>query len=205
MLKLYSAPRTRSIRVAWLLEELGVEYELVSENFVPTKSEFFIQNTPTGKFPTIDDDGFIMFESGAIIQYLLDKYDDVSLIPASGTHQRGEFLQWMYFADATAFSPLGILVWLTVYRDDAMSHPQLIEDARHRASAGFDLLEKHLQNREWLVDEKFTAADIMVGFTLSAAKLLGIIDDDSILDQYLTRLQSRPAFAIAYEKTGGVG
>lgn len=84
MLKLYSAPRTRSIRIAWLLEEMGQPYELINSEFIPTSDEFFIQKTPTGKYPTIDDNGFVMFESGAIAEYLLEKYGDGSVYAACG-------------------------------------------------------------------------------------------------------------------------
>ncbi len=203
MLKLYSAPRTRSLRIAWLLEELAQPYEIIQSTFVPTTDKFFIQSTPTGKYPTIDDDGFIMFESGAIIEYLLEKFAPGSLMPPAGTREKGQCLQWMHFADATAFSPLGIVIWLSVYRDDAANHPALVEDARLRAKTGLQLLENHLADKTWLLEEQFTAADIMMGFTLMAASLLGIVDPDSNLSRYLDRLQARPALQIALTKTGG--
>ncbi len=208
MLKLYSAPRTRSIRVAWLLEEMQLPYELVSSTFIPTLSTFFIQNTPTGKFPTLDDDGAIMFESGAICEYLIEKYADespVPMAPAVGDPLRGEFLQWMHFADATAFSPLGIVIWLAVYRDDAAQNEHIIADATARAATGLKLLEDHLADRTYLLGETFSAADIMMVFTLMAAKLLGVIQEGSVLDTYLARLQQREAFGRAFEKTGGFG
>ena len=147
MLKLYAAPRTRSLRVAWLLEELGTEYEVILSDFVPTRSRFFIQQTPTGKFPTIDDDGFILFESGAIVEYLLEKHGETTLVPAPGSREKGEWLQWVHFADGTAFPPLGIVIWLAVYRDDADQHPALIEDARQRARTAFELLERQPADR----------------------------------------------------------
>jgi glutathione S-transferase len=204
-LKLYAAPRTRSLRVAWLLEELGAEYEVVLSTFQPTPTRFFIQATPTGKFPTIDDDGFILFESGAIIEYLLEKYGDATLIPPPGTREKGEWLQWMHFADATAFAPIGIVIWLSIYRDDAAQHPALIEDARQRAHSAFDLLAGRLADRPWILGERFSAADIMLGFTLLAARLLGIVAADSTLGRYLERLEARPAFRKALDKTGGFG
>jgi glutathione S-transferase len=204
-LKLYAAPRTRSLRVAWLLEELGVDYEVVLSAFQPTPTRFFIQATPTGKFPTIDDDGFILFESGAIIEYLLEKHADTTLVPPPGTREKGEWLQWLHFADATAFAPLGIVIWLTVYRDDAAAHSQLVADARQRASTAFEVLADRLAGREWILGDRFSAADIMLGFTLLAARLLGIVAADSTLGGYLQRLEARPAFQRALERTGGFG
>lgn len=203
MLKLYAAPRTRSLRVAWLLEEMEVDYEVVLSKLEPTKSQFFIQNTPTGKFPTIDDEGFILFESGAIIEYLLEKHGNTALVPPAGTHEKAEWLQWLHFADGTAFPPLGILIWLTVYRDDAAQHERLIEDARQRAGTAFSVLADRLEGRQWLLGERFTAADIMIGFTLLAARLLGVVAPESQLGSYLARLEARPAFQRAHERTGG--
>lgn len=205
MLKLYAAPRTRSLRVAWLLEEMGAPYDVVLCEFETTSNRFFIQKTPTGKFPTIDDDGFILFESGAIIEYLLEKHGDSSLMPPAGSREKAEWLQWMHFADGTAFPPLGIVIWLAIYRQDADRHGDLIEDAQQRAATAFGVLAEHLQGRQWLLGERFSAADIMVGFTLLAARMLGIVEADSELGRYLARLEARPALQRALERTGGFG
>lgn len=202
MLKLYSAPRTRSFRVAWLLEELEVDYELVQGEFKRTGSSFYIQQTPTGKFPTLDDDGFIMIESCAIAEYLMEKYGDHGLRPTKGTTQYGEYLQWMYFADATAFAPLGIVVWLTLYRDDAEENQELINDARERAGSGFQYLEQALENKTWLLGDHFTAADIMMSFTLMSAEALKILPAFPGLTAYLERLRAREKFDVAIAKTG---
>jgi glutathione S-transferase len=202
-LKLYAAPRTRSLRVAWLLEELGADYEVVLSEFQPTPTRFFIQATPTGKFPTLDDDGFVLFESGAIIEYLLEKHPDSALMPPAGTREKGEWLQWMHFADATAFAPLGIVIWLSIYRDDAAAHAELIADARQRAGTAFEVLANRLAGRHWILGDGFSAADIMLGFTLLAARLLGLADAGSPLGAYLARLEARPAFQRALERTGG--
>ena len=204
MITLYSAPRTRSIRIAWLLEEMQLDYRLVNGEFRRTSSEFFIQDTPTGKYPTLDDDGMVMFESGAIAEYLLEKYDAKGLAPAPGSDDRGEFLQWMYFADATAYSPLGIVAWLTLYRDDQEQNSEIIKDALNRARTGFQLLEDHLSKQAYVLTSGFSAADIMIAFTLLSAKALGALDEKSVLNDYLARLMARPAFQLAMKKTGNV-
>ncbi len=196
MIKLWFAPRTRSVRVAWLLEELAVPYELVRVDFIPTKDTFFAQATPTGKLPTIDDDGVIVSESGAILEYLLERYGDGRLAPAIGSRERGEFLQWMHFAEATAFSPIGIVVWMTLYRDDADRHPELLTDARERAARGLTVVEQALADRDYLVANEFSAADIMMGFTIAAAATTGVLDErHPKLQRYFERLVQRPALA----------
>lgn len=202
-LKLYAAPRTRSLRVAWLLEELGADYEVILSEFKPTRSQFFIQQTPSGKYPTIDDDGVVLFESGAIVEYLLERHPGSALVPAAGSPAKGEWLQWLHFAESTAFPPLGIVIWLAVYRDDAAEHPALIEDARRRAATAFEILERRMAGRQWVAGDAFSAADITLGFTLLAARLLGVIAADSHLGRYLERLEARPAYRRALDRTGG--
>ena len=102
MLTLYYAPRTRAVRVRWLLEELGVPHELRRVPFVPPTGGFFSQATPLGKFPVLVDGDVTIFESGAIVEYVLERYGQGRLAPAAGSPLRGPFLQWLHFAEATA-------------------------------------------------------------------------------------------------------
>lgn len=200
MIKLYFAPRTRSVRILWLLEELGLPYELERVEFLPPARRFFAQDTPTGKLPTIVDGDVVMCESGAIVEYVLERYGEGRLAPPVGSPERGAFLQWMHFAESTAFPPLGIVVWLSLYRQDP--DPDLLADARERAALGLDHLERELAGRSYLVGDEFTAADVMTGFTLGAARLLGVLDErHPNLGAYLSRLEARPAFqkALAVE------
>jgi glutathione S-transferase len=195
MIRLYFAPRTRSVRIAWLLEELALPYELERVQFQPTMRTFFAQATPLKKLPTIDDGGIVMSESGAIVEYILERYGRGRLAPAVDDPLRAQYLQWLHFAESTAFPPLGIVVWLTLYRTDADQHPDLVADARSRVKQTFDYVEAALGERSYLVGNAFTAADIMMGFTLAAARLLGLLDSEHPrLLAYLQRLEARPAY-----------
>jgi glutathione S-transferase len=107
MIKLYHAQFTRSIRILWLLEELGIPYKLATVAFKPPRHSFE-QDTPTGKFPAIEDDGLVLSESGAILEYLIEKYGKGRLAPAVGSPDRGPYLQWVHFAEATAFPPISL-------------------------------------------------------------------------------------------------
>jgi glutathione S-transferase len=196
MLKLYYAPRTRAARILWLLEELGLPYQLESVEFLPTSDTFFQQKTPTGKLPTIEDGDVVMCESGAIVEYILERYGQGRLAPAAGTPERAKFLQWLHYAESTAFPPLGIVVWLTRYRAEAGAGADdaLLADARGRAASGLEFLERELGAGPYLLGEAFSAADVMMGFTLIAARLLGVLDARfPVLGAYLDRLQQRPA------------
>lgn len=198
MIKLYFAPRTRAVRVAWLLEELKLPYQLERADFVPPAVRFFSQSTPTGKFPTLVDGDLVMCESGAIIETLLERYGEGRLAPAIGSAERPLYLQWFHFAESTAFPPLGIIVWLTRYRGEADSQGPLLADARSRAASGFDFLERNLADDGYVVGSEFSAADIMLGFTLAAGRSLGVLDERfPKTNAYFARLVARPAFQIA--------
>src|SRR5262249_41812120 len=110
MIVLYYAPRTRAVRIRWLLEELGLPYELRRVPFAAPQN-VFTQATPLGKFPVIEDGDVTIGESGAILEYVLERYGDGRLAPAIGSSLRGPFLQWVHFAESTAFPPLGTIVW----------------------------------------------------------------------------------------------
>jgi len=194
VLKLYFAPRTRAVRVRWLLEELELPYELQRVTFKRTAGQFFIQDTPTGKLPTLVDGDVVMAESGAIVQYILGRYGAGRLAPAQDSADWPAFLQWLHYAESTAFPPLGILVWLTLYRQDAAQHPALVDDARQRIATTLTRVEQALAGRSYLVGETFSAADIMMGFTLVAAAALGQLGPEfPSLRAYVERLQARPA------------
>ncbi len=198
MIQLYYAPGTRAVRVRWLLEELGVPYQLERVTFKPTSGKFFIQDTPTGKIPTLVEGETVMAESGAMIEYILEKHGLGRLMPAVESLLRARYLQWFHFAESTAFPPLGIYVWLTVYRQDASDHPELVSDARNRVTTTLQQVEDALVNRNFLLGAEFSAADVMMGFTLMAADRLGVLSEEhTTLRRYLQRLLTRPAFQLA--------
>ena len=204
MIKLWYAPLTRSIRVLWLLEELAVPYELERVEFEVPSSRFFAQDTPTGKLPTIEDDGLVLCESGAIVEYLVERYGEGRLAPSPGTPERGHYLQWIHMAESTVFPPVGILVWLSRYRSDGDEYAALQESTRARAEAGVQFVENELSSRQYLLGDDFSAADVMMGFSLVAARFMDVIDDRyPAVQAYLSRLEQRPAYREAVKIGGG--
>jgi glutathione S-transferase len=194
VIKLYHAPLSRSVRVLWLLEELGLPYELHAAPLEPPAPKPFAQNTPSGKVPTVEDDGVTIFESGAIVEYLLEKHGSQGLAPPVGSPLRGPFLQWVHFADATAFTGLGNIAWHTRFKGDAERVADALADYRMWAEAALDTLERTLRDREFLLGAEFSAADVMVGYTVLVAKAMGLVGEDHrAVDAYLARLTERPA------------
>lgn len=194
MLTLYFAPRTRAIRVRWLLEELELPHQLKRVPFqIPIRT--FGQQTPLGKLPVIEDGETVICESGAIVEYILERYGEGRLAPSIGAPKRGEFLQWVHFAESTAFAPVGVIVWHTLYKNNAADVALAIEGARERADDAFAFIDRALANRPYLLGDEFSAADIMMGFTLIAAQMLAVLDArHAHLPPYIARLQERPAF-----------
>jgi glutathione S-transferase len=196
MIRLWHSPRTRSARIYWLLEELGVPYELVTVEFTPPvpPAKPFLQRTPFGKLPALEDGDVTMFESGAILEYVVERYGRGRLAPAPGTPERAAFLQWVHFAEATAFPPLGNIAWHTFMRQDADRIPEAIADYRGWATAALDVLERALAGRDHLLGE-FSAADVMMGYTVACARWFGLLGDaHPNVGAYLARLEARPAF-----------
>jgi glutathione S-transferase len=192
MIKLYHASRTRSIRIVWLLEELGTPYELATVPFKPPRRSFE-QNTPAGKFPVIEDGALVMFESGAILEYLIERYGNGRLAPAIGSAERGPYLQWVHFAEATAFPPIGEVARHTFFLPETERVQTVAEDGRERAVKALDVLERALAGKQYLVGNQFSGADIMVGYSLLAARALGLIDPAHInVGAYWERLATRP-------------
>ena len=193
MLKIYHAPRTRSIRLLWLLEELGLPYAIEKVAFAP-KPQPFAQATPFGKVPALEDGAVKMFESGAMVEYVLERYGNGRLAPAIGHADRPAYLHWLHFSESTAFAPVSVVVWMKIYRQDAEQNAALIADAQVRAAVAFDFLEKHMGDHEYLLPGGFSAADIMMGFSLIASRTFGIIVVRfAKLDAYSKRLAARPA------------
>src|SRR5262249_21594370 len=122
------------------------------------------------------------------------------LAPPIGSSRRGEYLQWIHFAEGTAFPPLGVIIWHTLYAGDADKYPGVIESARARAQGGLDFAENALRGRPYIPGDDFSAADVMLAFTLGAARLLGVLDERyPALTSYLERLEARPAFRASVE------
>lgn len=197
MITLYHSPRTRSVRILWLLEELGLPYELVTIPFrrEHLRSPEYLKVHPLGRIPAIRDGELTMFESGAIVEYLLERYGQGRLTPPLGTPLRGLFLQWVYFAEATALPPLAEIAAHTFFKPEVERIPAVVADARARATGVIEVIEQALAGKPYLLGDEFSAADIMMGYSILLMKWFGVLTDACPnLVAYLGRLESRPAF-----------
>jgi glutathione S-transferase len=194
MIRLYHASRTRSVRIYWLLEELGLPYELETVAFAPSATPFS-QQIPVGKFPVIQDEGQTLFESGAILEYVLDRYDDGRLAPKPGAPLRGEFLQWVHFAEATLMPPLVEIYRHVILKPESQRIPSVVVEARARAVGLLRMPEKALDGKQYLLATGFSGADVMLGYSLHIAESFDLLSESfPNLSTYMDRLKTRSAF-----------
>jgi glutathione S-transferase len=203
LLKVYHAPNTRSIRVLWLLEELGAPYEKQTVEFDPKYllSPAHLAIHPLGKLPAIDDEGLVLNESGAIVQYILAKHAGSHLEPKLGTPTYGKYLQWLHFAEATFMPPMSQIIQHTFRKPEAERVPSVVVDAQEALKKVLTVLDGNLSGGKFICGEDFTAADIMLGYDLFLCKLIGVqFDNHDNIAGYYDKLATRPAFLKASAK-----
>jgi len=196
MLRLYFAPLTRSIRIKWLLEELGLAHEIIPRQFDRTPGAR--QDTPSGRYPVLCDGDTMLSESGAVVQYILEKYGQGRLQPAIGSAERAAYLYWFHYSEASAAVPINQYVGIAVYGGEADKYAEIVARARQSADRMLDCVEAAIAGHSFLVGDTLSGADIMMGFTLWSARMLKLLDarhPETL--RYFNELKSRPAFAKA--------
>ena len=197
MLTLFHSAQSRSVRPRWLLEELGVPYDVKRLNLQSgdQKTPEYLKINPNGAVPALVDGDVKLFESAAICEYLADKFPEKGLAPRVGTAARGYYYQWIHFAMSGLEPPLLTIFLHTVMKPEGERIPQLVAPAREQLKAALGVLEQALTGRTVLVGDDLTAADVLVGSTLAWAQMLGLIDASTpAIAAYMGRLMGRPAF-----------
>jgi glutathione S-transferase len=214
MLTVHHLENSRSQRILWLLEELGVDYEL--KRYGRDRQTYLappelLEVHPLGKAPVITDDGVTVAESGAIIEYLVGKYDDGRLCPDERTPERLAYTYWLHYAEGS-FTPL-MLLSLILSRIE--SAPLLVRpiakgiagkvresylDMNVERHLGF--MESTLAKSAWFCGERMTAADIQMSFALEAAEVRCDLSRYPHIAAFLERIRARPAYRSALDRGG---
>lgn len=194
MTTVYHAKNTRSMRVLWVLEELGVKAEIKSLPFPPSKLQpDYLAVNPTGTVPTLVDGSVRLTESMAICEYLAAKYES-SLLVGPGDPARTDFVQWLWYGESTLMTPLSRMATVGRLQRNGADIDAVLEDARGNAGVRLTALER-LEGRDFLVAGRLTLADISAGYPLH---LVGLFGMDRLLgprsSAYRERLRSRPAY-----------
>ncbi len=200
---LYHCSNARSLRALWCLEEMELDYELVNLPFPPRVfAKEYKEINPLGTIPFLVDGETKMTESSGICHYLTQRYGPTDLAVAVDDPDYGSFLNWLYFSDATLTFPQTLVLRYTILEPEDRRLPQAADDYAKWFSGRLRHVESALEERAFLVSDRFTIADIAVGYGLFLASTLPPIKDllGPNASAYLARITDRPAFARAQEK-----
>ena len=217
MITVHHLNNSRSQRILWLLEELGIPYEIVRYQRNPANmlAPPELQRIhPLGKSPVITDGPNTVAESGAIIEYVLECYGQGRLIPPAGSPERLRFTYWLHFAEGSAMPPL--LMKLVFDRIESAHMPFFIRPIARGISSKvkdsfvlpnlqrqLSYMESELSRQEWFAGAEFSAADIQMSFPVEAMQARGGLGaGQPKLMRFLERIHSRPAYERALEKGG---
>ncbi len=198
-MKIYYCSGTRAVRVVWLFQELGLDYDLVKLEFHPRvlKSDAHRAIHPLGRVPVLQDGDMTMFESGAIVQYVLDRYAGGRLRPAIDSPDYAHYLQWFHYCEGTLMPPINTIVVQTLLLAPERRDPAVLATAQKLAGKVLLPINDALADNEHLCGE-FSAADIMLGHGVAVAERLELVTEQMPqLQSYIERLNARPAFQTA--------
>lgn len=194
---LYHCRNARSFRPLWALEELGVDYELVNLPFPPrVHKKSYLETNPLGTIPFFTDGKVKMTESTAICEYLGRTHGPNDLVVTPEEDGFGAYLNWMYFSDATLTFPQTVVLRYEMLEPKNRKLPQAADDYRMFFAGRLRAVDQRLEHAMWLVEDRFTMADIAVGYGLLLASVLPPLEGclTPTCQTYLDRLKARPAF-----------
>lgn len=215
MITVHHLNNSRSQRVLWLLEELGMPYEVKryqrdAKTMLAPKELRAVH--PLGKSPVITDNGHTIAETGAIIDYILDTYGMGRLIPKPGTPERLRYIYWLHYAEGSAMTPLLLkLVFSRIPANAPGLLRGLIGSVMKQAQARLSdpqiamhtgYWDDELSKAQWFAGADFTAADIMMSFPLEAAAHRAGARSRPMIASFLDRIHQRPAYIAALKKGG---
>jgi glutathione S-transferase len=217
MIVVHHLNNSRSQRILWLLEELGLEYEL--KRYERDRKTMLAPAAlraihPLGKSPVITDGSLTLAESGAIVEYLVERYGNGKLAPAPGTPERLRYTYWLHYAEGSAMPPLllklvfdrvanGPVPFFVKPVAKAISHRVLTSFVNPQIKQHLDFMEAELEKSRWFAGNEFSAADIQLSFPLEAAVArAGLNASRPKLMTFLERIHARPAYQRALERGG---
>ena len=199
-MKIHHAPNSRSVRALWLFNELDLPYELeiypLGDKSMRTPE--YLKVHPLGRVPAVEDGDLTIFESGAIVQYVLNKYGDGAMVPTSSSPDYPTYLQWLHYAEGMIMPQINIIVVETIFLPEERRNQTNVDRATKLLTRMLTAVDMHMQDRKFLAGE-FSGADIMTGHACIVSGRLGAdISDKPNLAAYIDRLEARPALQKAW-------
>ena len=192
-MKLYEFGPTRSIRARWVLQELGVEFEVVTINMLKgeNRSPEFLAVNPAGKLPVLVDGDLILTEFVAIVLYLAEKYPDKQLIPAT-LAERAQLNRWLLFTTTELEQPLWRMARHTHLYPKEKRIPDEIALARDDFLQMASVIDQHMHDRQFVVGHRVTVGDFVLAYTLDWAKEVNLLEQLPRLEAYMESMYKRP-------------
>ena len=200
MLKLHFAPNSRAGRIYWLLKELDLPFELNRMDFHPKdlKSDAHRARHPLGRVPVLDDGDVQIFESGAIVEYILARHAPGKLKPAVDSPDFPAYLQWFHYCEGMVMPPINTIIVHTMLLPPDRRDETVLGQAQRLLAKALAPVEEALEGKDYLIGE-FSAADVMLGHSCIMSNRLGVVTDEMPnLKAYAERLLARPACAEAF-------
>ena len=197
---LHYAQNSRAVRVAWLLEELGLQYTIKKYALgdEEMRSPNYLKISPLGRVPVLEDADNTLTESGAIIQYIITKYAKREFIPDIENENFSSYLQWFHFAEGMIMPQMNIIVVETILLPPERKNEVNVKRATNLLSRMLQAVETHMVGREYLAGE-LSAADMMTGHAVIMSEKLGVdFTEKPNLQRYTKRLMNRPALKKAW-------
>lgn len=195
MIRLHHCHQTRSMRPLWLLNELGVGFELVVHPFDRSlRARDYLALHPAGRVPALEIDGRVIWESGAITEYLCDRFPESGLGRAAGHAERADWLIYVHFAETISQHTAALTQQHIALYDDAMRSPTVMQIEAKRLEKCYAAIEERLGGREYLLDGGFSAADVGVGQALYMARHFARTEAFPTLHGWYGRVTGRAAF-----------
>ena len=196
MLTLHFAPNSRAGRILWLLEELALPYELNRMDFHPKdlKSDAHRARHPLGRVPVLDDGDISIFESGAIVEYILERHKNGGLKPDVASPLFPEYLQWFHYCEGMVMPPINTIVVQTILLPPDRRDEKVLGHAQRLLTKALEPVNDALAGRDYLIGD-FSGADIMLGHACFMSQRSGCVTDEMThLLAYIARIAARPAF-----------
>ena len=194
-MKLFHAPNSRSMRIVWLLEELGLEYELVGFKLgdKAMREPEYLRLNPMGRVPTLQDGDVTIFESGAIVEYVLARHGGGRMVPDSASPEFADYLQWLHYAEGMIMPQVNIIIVETLFLPEEKRNPVNLARAQKLLNKSLQAVETGLEGRDYVAGG-FSGADIMTGHACVVAERLGAdLAELPNVKAYVERLKDRPA------------
>lgn len=211
MIVLHHVPQSRSMRVLWLLNELGVEFQVVEHPFDKSlRQPEFLSLSPAGRVPALEIEGERMFESGAMVEYLCESYPEAGLGRLPGDMDRMAWLVWVHFAETVSQHTANLTQQHVALYDDTMRSPVVMRLEAARLRKCYAAIEARLstpvENRDYLLTSGFSACDICVGQAIYMARHFARIEEFPELSAWYERITARPGFqaSLPGSASGGI-